>query len=208
MKLGTTWIRQSVVAVAVLVMMTVILGVVYPAVVWGVSRIDRSSAEGSVVTDSAGCRVGSALIGIDPQAEPGRPDGYLHARVLGAADDPMAPGDPAASAASNQGPSSVTLAGWIESRRAIIAEREGVRPDQVPVDAVTGSGSSLDPHISPAYADIQVPRLARVHGMPPEQVREVIDSHTEGRQLGVLGAPRVNVLEVNLALGLTAPDCG
>ncbi|MGY3555712.1 potassium-transporting ATPase subunit C [Williamsia sp. R60] len=208
MKLGTTWIRQSVVAVAVLVMMTVILGVVYPAVVWGVSRIDRSSAEGSVVTDSAGCRVGSALIGIDPQAEPGRPDGYLHARVLGAADDPMAPGDPAASAASNQGPSSVTLAGWIESRRAIVAEREDVRPDQVPVDAVTGSGSSLDPHISPAYADIQVPRLARVHGMPPEQVREVIDSHTEGRQLGVLGAPRVNVLEVNLALGLTAPVCG
>ena len=208
MKLGTTWIRQSVVAVAVLVMMTVILGVVYPAVVWGVSRIDRSSAEGSVVTDSAGCRVGSALIGIDPQAEPGRPDGYLHARVLGAADDPMAPGDPAASAASNQGPSSVTLAGWIESRRAIIAEREDVRPDQVPVDAVTGSGSSLDPHISPAYADIQVPRLARVHGMPPEQVREVIDSHTEGRQLGVLGEPRVNVLEVNLALGLSAPNCG
>ncbi|MDV7135445.1 potassium-transporting ATPase subunit C [Williamsia muralis] len=208
MKLGTTWIRQSVVAVAVLVMMTVILGVVYPAVVWGVSRIDRSSAEGSVVTDSAGCRVGSALIGIDPQAERGRPDGYLHARLLGAADDPMAPGDPAASAASNQGPSSVTLAGWIESRRAIIAEREDVRPDQVPVDAVTGSGSSLDPHISPAYADIQVPRLARVHGMPPELVREVIDSHTEGRQLGVLGEPRVNVLEVNLALGLTAPDCG
>lgn len=208
MKLGTTWIRQSVVAVAVLVMMTVILGVVYPAVVWGVSRIDRSSAEGSVVTDSAGCRVGSALIGIDPQAEPGRPDGYLHARVLGAADDPMAPGDPAASAASNQGPSSVTLAGWIESRRAIIAEREDVRPDQVPVDAVTGSGSSLDPHISPAYADIQVPRLARVHRMPSEQVREVIDSHTEGRQLGVLGEPRVNVLEVNLALGLTAPNCG
>ena len=208
MKLGTTWIRQSVVAVAVLVMMTVILGVVYPAVVWGVSRIDRSSAEGSVVTDSAGCRVGSALIGIDPQAEPGRPDGYLHARVLGAADDPMAPGDPAASAASNQGPSSVTLAGWIESRRAIIAEREDVRPDQVPVDAVTGSGSSLDPHISPAYADIQVPRLASVHRMPSEQVREVIDSHTEGRQLGVLGEPRVNVLEVNLALGLTAPNCG
>ncbi|CAM3017172.1 K+-transporting ATPase ATPase C chain [Williamsia muralis] len=208
MKLGTTWIRQSVVAVAVLVMMTVILGVVYPAVVWGVSRIDRSSAEGSVVTDSAGCRVGSALIGIDPQAEPGRPDGYLHARVLGAADDPMAPGDPAASAASNQGPSSVTLAGWIESRRAIIAEREDVRPDQVPVDAVTGSGSSLDPHISPAYADIQVPRLARVHGMPPEEVREVISSHTEGRQFGVLGEPRVNVLEVNLALGLTAPNCG
>ena len=207
MKLGTTWIRQSVVAVAVLVMMTVVLGVVYPAVVWGVSRIDRSSAEGSVVTDRAGCRVGSALIGIDPQAEPGRPDGYLHARVLGAADDPMAPGDPAASAASNQGPSSVTLAGWIESRRAIIAEREDVRPDQVPVDAVTGSGSSLDPHISPAYADIQVPRLARVHRMPSEQVREVIDSHTEDRQLGVLGEPRVNVLEVNLALGLTAPNC-
>ena len=207
MKLGMTWIRQSAVAVAVLVMMTVILGVVYPAVVWGVSRVDRSSAEGSVLTDSAGCRVGSVLIGIDPQAEPGQPDGYLHARVVGAADDPMAPGDPAASAASNQGPSSATLAERIESRRAIIADREGVRPERVPVDAVTGSGSSLDPHISTAYADIQVARLARVHAMSPEQVHQVIDRHTEGRQLGVLGEPRVNVLEVNLALGMTAPSC-
>jgi K+-transporting ATPase ATPase C chain len=207
MKLGVAWMRQCVVAVAILVMMTVILGLAYPAVVWGVSRLDRSSAEGSAVTDSAGCVVGSSLIGIDPQVAAGQPDPYLHARVLGSADDPMAPGDPAASAASNQGPNSEKLTRWIEERRTIIADRERVRPDQVPADAVTGSGSGLDPDISEAYARLQVPRLARVHGLSVEQVQAVVDRHTDGRQFGVLGEPTVNVLQVNLDLGLSAPDC-
>jgi K+-transporting ATPase ATPase C chain len=119
----------------------------------------------------------------------------------------MAPGDPAASAASNQGPNSEKLTRWIEERRTIIAEREGVQPEQVPADAVTGSGSSLDPDISEAYAQLQVPRLARVHGLSVQQVQAVIDRHTDGRQFGVLGEPTVTVLQVNLDLGLTAPDC-
>jgi K+-transporting ATPase ATPase C chain len=204
----TAWIRQCVVGLSVLLAMTVILGVAYPAVVWGVSRIGSTSAEGSQVTDSNGCVVGSSLIGIDPQVPAGEPDKYLHARVLGSADDPMAPGDPAASAASNQGPNSEKLAGWIDARREIIATREGVTPGQVPPDAVTGSGSSLDPDISQAYAELQVPRIARENKLTEQRVRELIDANTDGRQLGFLGQPTVNVLQVNLGLGLTAPSCG
>jgi K+-transporting ATPase ATPase C chain len=128
--------------------------------------------------------------------------------VLGLTDEPMAPGDPAASAASNQGPNSAKLAGWVDARREFIAAREGVAPGQVPVDAVTGSGSGLDPHISQAYAGLQVRRIARENQISEEQVREVIESNTDGRQWGFLGQPTVNVLEVNLDLGLTAPDCG
>lgn len=204
----TSWIRQCVVGLSILLAMTVILGVAYPAVVWGVSRIGSTSAEGSQVTDSTGCVVGSSLIGIDPQVPEGEPDKYLHARVLGSADDPMAPGDPAASAASNQGPNSEKLAGWIDARREIIATREGVAPAQVPADAVTGSGSSLDPDISEAYAELQVPRIARENKISEAQVRDVIRGNTQGRQLGFLGQPTVNVLQVNLGLGLTAPNCG
>lgn len=203
----TAWIRQGVVALSVLVVMTVILGLAYPAVVWGVSRIGSTSAEGSQVTDSRGCVVGSSLIGIDPQVPAGEPDRYLHARVLGSADDPMAPGDPAASAASNQGPNSEKLAGWIDARRQVIAARESVDPARVPVDAVTGSGSSLDPHISQAYAELQVARIAKENQISPEQVRAVIADNTDGRQLGFLGQSTVNVLQVNLDLGLTAPSC-
>jgi len=196
-----------VVAVAVLAAMTVILGVAYPAVVWGISRVTSSSAEGSKVRDSNGCVVGSSLIGIDPQVEEGQPDKFMHARVLGSSDDPMAPGDPAASAASNQGPNSAKLAGWIEERRQIIATREDVTPAQVPADAVTGSGSSLDPHISETYAQLQIPRVARENGKSVDEVERVVVENTNGRQLGFLGQPTVNVLGVNLDLGLTAPAC-
>ncbi|HEY9311277.1 potassium-transporting ATPase subunit C [Williamsia sp.] len=204
----TAWLRQCVVGLSILLAMTVILGVAYPAVVWGISRIGSTSAEGSAVTDSNGCVVGSSLIGIDPQVPAGEADKYLHARVLGSSEDPMAPGDPSASAAGNQGPNSEKLAGWIETRRQLIASREGVTPEQVPVDAVTGSGSSLDPHISEAYAQLQVPRIARENGITEARVREVIDANTDGRRLGFLGQPTVNVLLVNLGLGLTAPSCG
>ena len=207
MKTVSSWLRHCVVGLSILVAMTVILGVAYPALVWGVSRIGSTSAEGSQVRDSGGCVVGSRLIGVDPRVPAGRPDKYLHARVLGSADDPMQPGDPAASAASNQGPGSDKLADWIDTRRAIIATREGVTADQVPPDAVTGSGSGLDPHISPAYAELQVPRIARENQLSQDRVRAVIKDNTDRRQLGFLGQPAVNVLGVNLALGLTAPNC-
>jgi len=207
------FVRQCVVAASVLTLLTAVLGFGYPAAVWAISRIDAHAAEGSQTIDAARCRVGSTMIGVDPHVPSGAPDPYLHARVLGAAgtngtaDDPMASGDPGAPAATNKGPNNETLEKWIIQRRSIIAQREGVPPSAVPVDAVTGSGSGLDPHISPDYANLQVPRLARENHRTEQQVRDVIDAHTEGRQFGYLGEPTVDVLEVNLALGHRVGSC-
>ncbi|MDI9900396.1 potassium-transporting ATPase subunit C [Rhodococcus sp. IEGM 1409] len=193
----------------VLLALTVVLGVIYPAAVWGVSRISSGSSEGSQVTDASGCVVGSAWVGVDPQVAEGQQDPFFHNRVVGSVsdEDPFATGDPAAALPSNQGPSSEVLAGFIIERRAAIAAREGVDPASVPVDAVTGSGSGIDPHISPAYAELQVARVAANNGISEGKVRDLVAEHTDGRQLGFLGAERVNVLELNLALGLTAPTC-
>ena len=199
------FVRQCVAAAGTLLALTLLLGAVYPAAVWAVSRVGSNSADGSQVTDSAGCPVGSTLIGIDPKVPAGAPDPFLHARVLGSSDDPLAAGDPGASAASNKGPNNEDLKAWIDARRTEIAQREGVAPAAVPADAVAASGSGLDPHISPEYARLQVPRIARVTGQSPAQVRRIIDDHTEGRTIGFLGQARVNVLEVNLALGHRAP---
>jgi K+-transporting ATPase ATPase C chain len=202
-------LRQVWAGFLVLLALTAVLGVLYPAAVWGVGRLGSDSAEGSPVRDTQGCVVGSAWIGVDPQVPEGEPDPFFHARVTGsvADEDPFAPGDPATALPTNQGPSSEILATFVEARRAEIAEREGVRPDQVPVDALTGSGSGVDPHISPAYADLQVRRVAEVNGLSETRVRELVADHTDGRQLGFLGVERVNVLELNVALGLTAPEC-
>ncbi|SIS12551.1 potassium-transporting ATPase subunit C [Williamsia sterculiae] len=202
-----TWTRQLLVSAAVLVALTVILGGAYPAVVWAISRTDSTAAEGAIARDVHGCSVGSTLLGVDPQVPAGQPDRYLHGRVVGSADNPMAPGAADSSVPSNQGPSSESLARSITARRTVIAAREGVPPSAVPVDAVTGSGSSLDPDISPAYAALQIPRIARVTGRSASEVRRIVDDHTTDRQWGFLGQPRVNVLEVNLALGATAPGC-
>ncbi|QBJ95124.1 potassium-transporting ATPase subunit C [Rhodococcus sp. ABRD24] len=210
MRFAIGFLKQVWAGLLVLLALTAILGVLYPAAVWGVSRISSGSAEGSPVSDAAGCVVGSRWIGVDPQVEADQPDPFFHNRVVGsvADDDAFATGDPAAALPTNQGPSSEALAGFIEQRRAAIAEREGVAPQAVPVDALTGSGSGVDPHISPEYAALQVPRVAAVNGLSEERVRELVSENTEGRQLGFLGSERVNVLELNLALGLTAPGCG
>ncbi|MEU2006680.1 potassium-transporting ATPase subunit C [Rhodococcus sp. NPDC019627] len=202
-------LRQTWAGLLVLLALTAVLGVLYPAAVWGVSRLGAGSAEGSPVHDSAGCVVGSRWVGVDPQVPAGQPDPFFHNRVTGsvAENDPFAPGDPAAALPTNQGPSSPTLASFVAQRRAAIAAREGVSPEAVPVDAVTGSGSGIDPHISPAYAELQVRRVAAVTGFGEDRVRHLVADHTEGRQLGVLGEARVNVLTLNLALGLTAPYC-
>ncbi|MGW4478635.1 potassium-transporting ATPase subunit C [Rhodococcus triatomae] len=210
MRFTIGFLRQMWAGLLVLLALTAVLGVLYPAVVWGVGRIGSDSAEGSPVHDTNGCPVGSALVGVDPVAPADGPDPFFHARTPGSvADaDPFAPGDPAAALPTNQGPSSEVLAEFVEARRTAIAEREGVAPSDVPVDAVTGSGSGIDPDISPAYAAIQVPRVAAATGLGESRVRELVTEHTEGRQLGFLGEERVNVLELNVALGLTAPDCG
>ena len=210
----TTALRQLRPALLALALATIVCGLLYPVTVWAVSRIDTDAAEGSPLRDSSGCVVGSALEGVDPQVPEGAPDPYFHTRVVGSSDetDPtaaaMAPGDPAGGAPSNKGPSNEELAEWIGIRRRVVAEREGVAPDRVPVDAVTGSGSGLDPHISPAYAELQVPRVAKVNGMSEQQVRDLVREHTDGRQWAVFGQPVVRVAELNLALGLTAADCG
>mgnify|MGYP004728089535 CR=1 FL=1 len=137
------------------------------------------------------------------------PDPFFHTRVTGsvADEDAFAPGDPAAALPSNQGPSSETLADFVEQRRVQVAERENVDPDQVPADAVTGSGSGIDPHISPAYAAIQIARVAEVNGLSQDTVKSLVDEYTSGRQLGFLGNERVDVPVLNVALGLTAPGC-
>ncbi|GAB25138.1 potassium-transporting ATPase subunit C [Gordonia polyisoprenivorans NBRC 16320 = JCM 10675] len=199
----STFARQCVAAIGVMIALTVLLGGAYPAVVWAASRLDTHAAEGSQISDARGCNAGSSIIGIDPQPVAGQPDSFLHARVLGSSDNPMAPGDPSASASSNDGPNSQDLATMIEARRKIIAQREGVAPAAVPVDAVTGSGSGLDPDISPGYAKLQVPRIARNSGRTQAQVQAIIDKYTSGRQWGFLGQPTVDVLQVNLALGHT-----
>ncbi len=213
MRFTTSLLRQTGAGLRVLLLLTVVTGLVYPAVIWGVSRAGSSSAEGSPLTDTAGCIVGSSLLGVDPQVVAGAPDPYFHLRVKG---DPTAtdltaaataPGDPAASGASNLGPNSDTLAANIEIRRQVVAARESVDPAQVPVDAVTGSASGLDPQISPAYAAIQVARVARENGLTTDAVTALVAEHTQGRQLGFLGQERVDVPALNVALGLTAPGC-
>lgn len=128
----STFARQCVAAIGVMIALTVLLGGAYPAVVWAASRLDTHAAEGSQISDARGCNAGSSIIGIDPQPVAGQPDSFLHARVLGSSDNPMAPGDPSASASSNDGPNSQDLATMIEARRKIIAQREGVRRRRYP----------------------------------------------------------------------------
>ncbi len=201
---------QIAAGLSVLLVLTVILGIGYPAAVWAVSRIGSNSAEGSPLTDANGCVVGSSLIGVDSQVDPGQPDPFFHARVTGSVsdEDAFATGDPAAGLPTNQGPSSEALAAFVEERREVIAERENVDPAAVPVDALTGSGSGIDPDISPAYAQIQIERVATVNGTSQDAVASLVAEHTDGRQFGFLGSETVNVAELNLALGLTAPGCG
>ncbi|MEP6981327.1 MAG: potassium-transporting ATPase subunit C [Nakamurella sp.] len=202
-------LRQLGAGLRVLLLLTALLGLVYPLAVWGVSRIGAPSAEGSALRDSGGCVVGSALIGVDPQVPVGTPDPYFHLRLDGdsTTGDGFTPGDPAAADANDLGPNNQTLLGFVQARRAAVAARENIDPAAVPADAVTSSGSSIDPQISPAYAALQVPRVARVTGLSVAQVTAQVTAHTDGRQWGFLGAERVNVPALNVALGLTAPSC-
>lgn len=188
--------RHTFAGLRVLIVLTVLLGLAYPLAVTGVAQGAFDwRASGSLVTSSGehttsyDDAVGSALIGQ-------RFDGpeWFHSRPSAGGWDPLATGG------SNLGPTSPDLLATIENRRAAIAEEEGVDPRLVPPDALTASASGLDPHISPAWADLQVARVARERGLADDVVRRLVDEHTHGRDLGVLGAPRVDVLAVNLAL--------
>lgn len=189
--------RQALVALRVLLAMTLILGIAYPLVVLGVGQLAANNAANSaLVTDSSGTVVGSELIGQQfdgPQWFAGRPsaagDGY----------------DAMSSGGSNLAADSPDLLAEVQDRRAQIAADNGVDPSAVPPDALTASGSGLDPNISPAYALLQVNRIADARGLPVDQVRDLVQAHIQGRTLGFIGEERVNVLALNMALHQLAP---
>ena len=195
MKSVNTLVKQTWAGLRVLIVMTVLLGILYPLAVWAIARIPglESNAEGSVVTQN-GQAAGSSLIGVDPvPADPAR-DPWFHTR-------PSAATAEMPSGASNKGPYNEDLVKAIQERRAAIAQREGVSPDQVPPDAVTASGSGLDPAISVAYADLQAARVAKNTGLSPDRVKQLIEANTSGAGIGV---PGVNVLPLNLAVQAAA----
>jgi K+-transporting ATPase ATPase C chain len=179
-------------ALRALLFLTVITGIAYPLAVTGISQVafpDR--ANGSLIRDGDKV-VGSRLIG-QPFSDPK----YLWSRP--SATGPM-PYNGAASSGSNQGPLNPALKEAVEGRVKALRDAGGDPSLPVPVDLVTAAGSGLDPHISPAAAAYQVARVAKVRSLPEGRVAELVARHTEGRQLGVLGEPRVNVLEMNRAL--------
>ncbi len=191
-----SFFRSTGVAVRLTLLATVVLGVAYPLAVWGVGQAAfHDQANGSMVTDSSGKVVGSSLIG---QSFSGKDaDRWFQSRPSAAGEDGY---DANASSGSNLGPNNPDLLKSIEERRAAVAQADGVSAAEVPADAVTASGSGLDPDISPEYASQQVARVAEARGLSADAVRKLVEQHTESRQAGFLGEPVVNVLELNLAL--------
>jgi K+-transporting ATPase ATPase C chain len=186
--------RQIVPAVLVAVVFTGLLGGVYPLVVTGISQLAfDAKANGSLVTDADGQVVGSDLIGqgfTDPK--------YFWPRPSAAGTDGY---DAMASGASNLGPNDETLLSDVEERATAYREANGLAADaEVPVDAVTASGSGLDPHISVANAELQLARVASTRGLAPDVVEGLVEKATESPSLGVLGEEAVNVLRLNLLL--------
>jgi len=206
----TLLLRQGGAALRMLLVATVVLGLAYPLAVWGIAQLPglHGPAEGSVVTAPDGSASGSSLIGIDPVAADPTADPYCHTRPSASAEDVLGPGDPSTSGGSNLGGFSDKLLGQVDQRRAAIAAREGVAPEAVPADAVTASASGVDPDISPAYADLQVARVARITGLPEVRVRELVAADTDGRVLGFLGEPGVDVTQLNLAVAAARGTSG
>jgi K+-transporting ATPase ATPase C chain len=175
-----------------LLVMTALVGLAYPLALTGFAQVAfPGHADGSII-EKDGKEVGSTLIG---QSFDGKPE-YFQSRPSAAGDGY----DPLASSASNLGPENEDLIAAIEERRQGAAQLDGTDPDKVAPDALLASGSGLDPHISPAYADQQVARVARERGLEESQVQDLVDKYTDGRILGFLGEPAVNVLLLNLAL--------
>ncbi len=186
-------------ALAALVILTVITGVIYPLVVTGVAQLAfPAQAEGSLIRDAQGAVRGSALIG-QPFDDPN----YFWGRLSATGPAPYTAFNGqtlTGSSGSNLGPLNPALRQAVEARINALRAADPGNTKPIPVDLVTASASGLDPHISPAAAEYQVGRVARVRGLREDQVRALVARFTEGRTFGLLGEPRVNVLALNLAL--------
>ena len=187
----STTLRQAAVALRLLVVMTVVLGIAYPTALWAIGRVVPARSDGSFVASSSRKLVGSSLIGQDFQGPQ-----WFHPR-------PSAAGtgyDALSSSGSNLSAGNPDLVKAVAQRKADVAAADGILPAAVPPDAATASGSGLDPDISPEYAAVQVAAVARARGLTVAAVAALVAEHTTGRTLGFIGEPRVNVLELNLAL--------
>lgn len=186
--------RNLLIAVLMTIATTILLGIIYPLVVTGIAQLLFPNQANGQLIRRDGKLIGSRIIG-QPFVGPG----YFHSR-------PSAAGtgyDAANSSGTNLGPTNKKL---IDRVSGDVAQLRGENPNRpVPVDLVTTSASGLDPHITPAAAAFQIPRIARERGLSDESLRQLVLKHTEGRQLGILGEPRVNVLELNLELDAHFP---
>ncbi|MBV9582686.1 MAG: potassium-transporting ATPase subunit KdpC [Chloroflexi bacterium] len=192
------WMEVVRTGVIITLVLTVVCGGVYPLVMTGLAQVlFANQANGTLVRDSGGNVVGSTLIAqnfTQPQ--------YFHPRPSAAGSDGY---DPTSSGASNLGPTNPMLQQTIADRASAYRQENGLSDDvPLPADAVTASASGLDPDISPANAQLQVARVGQARGLSNAQVQSLVDQHTQGRTLWILGEPRVNVLELNLALDAAA----
>ena len=183
-------------AILLTIVTTILLGLVYPLTITGIAQlVFPDKANGQLIRKGDGTIIGSRIIG-----QPFTGPGYFHSRPSAAG---AAGYDAGNSGGSNLGPTSQKLIDQVKTR---IADLQKENPGQpVPIDLVTTSASGLDPHISPAAAEFQIPRVARERGLSQNDMRAIVDQHTEGRAFGILGEPRVNVLELNLDLDYRKP---
>jgi K+-transporting ATPase ATPase C chain len=196
-------IRQHIAAFRAMLVLTVLTGIIYPVFMWGIAQVAfKHQANGSLVSYN-GHVVGSSLLCQEFVDAKGNPlPQYFQERPSNASSGASTDYgcDPGYSGATNLGPNNPKLLTNINTQRAAIAKFDGVSPSQVPPDAVTASASGLDPDISPAYAAIQVNRVAAARHLPVATVQALVSKYTQGRNIGFLGEPRVNVLNLNIAL--------